>query len=359
MRGGLPPSHALSGSLASREAANHVAASTYRPGGEFGELGDAGEGSASQLQRDAYGRPSTLAQDLAAMGGDLGSGLSNDRERHNERRTQDPLGRSSKRLGTSPTDHQPFFSSSSHSPELSLPMPSSFNRASGLPSLNSGVNDPFKLPLPKASSRSRGSTAEQNGLGNPFDPNRILAPPRSSEIGTTSSSRGVGRLPSLSQALEMHPELSPDPTSFRYPADFEQSLFSGSDDRKGAAGGSAASGSPRLRRRSSLSRMNDLTALSRSPLAGPNIGGGLLSGTSSLASVGPLQSGSGDSIFRAPAPRTTPRSGEFAAPLTPSFSRSLRRMPSDISMTVTARRQSLRDSEMGRDNFPPSSQYGL
>lgn len=358
MRGGLPPSHALSGSLASRQSANDIAAASYHTGSEFGDLSEFGrrESSGSQMRSEDFGRPTTLAQDLAAMESQRPPVF----DGHAERRSRNTLGRS--------VSHMPLSSSSSHlqpfqslSPDFSLPLPSSLNRPAGLLSLNSSLEDPFQLPLPRlsSSSRSRGApTLEDSPFGSPFDPSRTLAPPRSS---ADRAATGIGRLPSLSQALEMHPELSPDPKSFRYPPDYEQSLLGGSNNANMSATGGGRNGAGSLRRRNSISRLNETSTQSRPSMSTST---GLHSDV--LPPLAPFSMGNGSSssssTFRAPTDPRRPSglpSGEFAHPLMSANPRSLRRMPSDAAMQTSARRQSLRESDMGRDAVPPPTRYGL
>lgn len=359
MRGGLPPSHALSGSLASRQSANDIAAASYHTGSEFGDLSEYGrrESSGSQMRSEDFGTPTTLAQDLAAMESQRPPVF----DGHAERRSRKTLGRS--------ISHMPLSSSSSHlqpfqslSPDFSLPLPSSLNGPSGLPSLNASLEDPFQLPLPKLSSstRSRGApTSEDSPFGSPFDPSRTLAPPRSL---ADRAATGIGRLPSLSQALEMHPELSPDPKSFRYPPGYEQSLLGGgSTNGSIPSNGAGRNGAGSLRRRNSISRLNETSTESRPSMSTST---GLHSDV--LPPLAPFSMGNGSSssssAFRAPSDPRRPSgrpSGEFAHPLMSANSRSLRRMPSDAAMQTSARRQSLRESDMGRDAFPPPTRYGL
>lgn len=314
------------------------------------------DSSTREGRQNDYGPPpppTTLAEDLAALRGE--SSLKH--ERHGSRGEQqlslhDDPRRSSD--STSTRSHlQPFQSLSS---ELSLPLPSSLNRASGLPSLSSSLDDPFRLPLPKVSSRhQRGSGAEQSPFGTaPFDPSRTLAPPRSAG-DKGSSSHSPGRLPSLSQALEMHPELSPDPTSFRYPPGYEQSLLGNNSAAPPRPGVS-------LRRRSSLSRMNESNSMGRSQ----GFGGSTYNSAGSSSGLPPLQPfdferGFSGESFRSPAP---PRpSQDFSHPLMSSQSaqQRLRRMPSDATVHSTMRRSSLRESQAAKDAYqqpPPPGRYG-
>lgn len=246
--------------------------------------------------------------------------------------------------------------------KLSSPPPSSSNpRASELPPLSQSFEDPFQLPPPKVSSRTRGSPLGLSGIStpslgaSPFDPSQTLAPPRLKTDRSTGSRSG-SRLPSLSQALEMHPELSPDPTSFRYPPGYEESLLSGN---LGLGFGLLENGG--LRRRSSLSKINE-------SLTRPSGGVGSLLGGGKGNLLGPLppfpafDTGKlrpGDS-FRSPAVTPFQGSAQHSLLGQPSSTsqqqqRSLRRMPSDATMQTSIRRQSLRDSDMARDAH---MQYG-
>lgn len=371
----------MRGSLASRSAANSHAAASYRPANDAFDEYRRREYSEHQGGHDSLGGldydmrfgpsgPTTLAQDLAAM------------EENNKPSRHDRLGGGSRAGGsgavnTMSEDSARSLSSRSHlqpfqsalSSELSLPPPSTLNRASGLPSLSQSVEDPFRLPLPKISTLSRSTglrssppTAMTSSGGSPFDSSQTLPPPRS-DSNRGSSGRSIGRLPSLSQALEMHPELSPDPTSFRYPPGYEQSLL-----LQGGGFPALQSGQGGLRRRRSLSRMNESSGsgLGRSPFGGSSQLGGAISfsGLPPLQPFSELERGLqplGDT-FRSPAPPRT--SGNFGPnPLMASHFQnhtSLRRMPSDVAIQSSIRRQSLRDSEMARDDYAPSSsQYGL
>lgn len=365
MRGGLPPSHALSGSLASRQSANDIAAASYRgPGSMSLGLGDLGrrESSGSTMRIDDYGQPTTLAQDLAAMESNFPPAPALDqpssrRSRNGQGQASSGVSRTSSSL---PSHMQPFQSTS---PEFTLPPPSSLNRLPGLPSLNASLDDPFQLPLPQprmslSKSRSTGFRSEKSSVSGPFDSSHTLAPPRSA---TSRSKPGSGKLPPLSHALEMHPELSPDPTSFRYPSGYTLAPLGSSFE--GTLGGdlSASSGQSRgLRRRNSISKMNETNS---------TLSGSALAPSSSklhMDTLPPLapfdfSSSTASSFTRPLDPRRPPGSSEFAHPLMTSNTRPLRRMPSDASMHTSARRQSLRDSEMSRDAaFPPSSgRYGL
>jgi hypothetical protein len=288
-----------------------------------------------------------------------------------------------------------------HLPPLTCSRPRFGGHAidSGLPPLDTPDENPFRLPppkLPSLNSRLGGSSTggDVSPFNTPFNSKNSFLPPLSAgrpSGGRASSSSKMatvpGRLPSLSQALEMHPELSPDPNSFKYPSGFDHTFPNSTSQLETFL---PPLQSHRLRRRSSMGRLDQFTslatstptqalssdfstslpplqplgALSSSSSARQQQGGAsrnalpslssATGGRSVLAGFPPLSSamGTGSSSLNRPSNLGFGRGSPPVLPQGPPQSRSLRHVPSGGMAQNQLRRESLLESDMMGD--PPS-----